>query len=217
MSGAPTGYIEVGERIQLFYAKFPEGSLVAHHKPFVETVGDKTFIVYCAAAYRTPDDPRPGIGYAWEPVPGPTPFTKDSELMNAETSAWGRAIAALGFETREHIASREEVQARTGDTGEAKTTAQNKKIFALIKDLDTLGKPPPPHADWKAMTEARCHELYSKGLSQLTKDEASQLIEAMSAHVKAQMDAPGNGSGFQAPVDTPEQPSLVSEEDAIPF
>jgi hypothetical protein len=29
---------------------------------------------------------RPGIGMAWEPFPGRTPYTKASELMNAETS-----------------------------------------------------------------------------------------------------------------------------------
>src|SRR5205823_6134471 len=56
-----------------------------------------------------------GKGIAWEPFPGPTPFTKDSELMNAETSAWGRAIVAVGIVAKgEKVASRSEVAARTG-------------------------------------------------------------------------------------------------------
>ena len=40
-------------------------------------------------------------------------FTKDSELQNAETAAWGRAIVAvLASDTKEGIASREEVRNR---------------------------------------------------------------------------------------------------------
>jgi hypothetical protein len=55
---------------------------------------EDTFIAYTCAAYRTADDQRPGIGVAWEPFPGQTPYTAASELMNAETSAQGRAIVA---------------------------------------------------------------------------------------------------------------------------
>ncbi|MDE1822663.1 MAG: hypothetical protein KGI98_17640, partial [Euryarchaeota archaeon] len=80
-------------------------------------VGDEQFVVYTAAAYRTPLDPRPGMGTAWEPVPGKTRFTRDSEGQNAETSAWGRAIIAAGAADASKIASREEVQNRVGDEG----------------------------------------------------------------------------------------------------
>lgn len=111
-------YVDVAERIRVFKAEFPTGSLQSYVPPFVQEVDGKSFVVYGAAAYRTPDDDRPGIGWAWEPVPGPTNFTKDSELQNAETSAWGRAIVALGFETKK-IASVEEVRNRNGDSPEA--------------------------------------------------------------------------------------------------
>ena len=77
---------------------------------------EDVFIVYYAAAYRTPDDPRPGIGAAWEPYPGQTPYTAGSELMNAETSAWGRAIvAALAGDSKKGVASRQEVKARRAE------------------------------------------------------------------------------------------------------
>jgi hypothetical protein len=103
---------------------------------------------------------------------------------------------------------------KRSETGEAMTTPQRNKIFALIKDLETLHATPwPPHADWKAAVEARCHELFDKGIGDLLKSEASTVIEAMTAHVKAAMDEPGNGSGFQ----TPNQPPLVPETDDIPF
>lgn len=104
-------YIDVAERIVEFNSKFPDGTLQTIDWKVAE-VGGKTFIVYRAAAYRTPDDRRPGHGIAWEPFPGPTPYTKDSELMNAETAAWGRAIVACGLPANRKIASKQEVKAR---------------------------------------------------------------------------------------------------------
>lgn len=104
-------YVDVAERMRLFYERYPTGSLKSGHEPRLVEAGGKAFIVYHAQAFRTPDDPRPADGWAWEPVPGPTQFTKDSELMNAETAAWGRAIVACGFETKK-VASRNEVQNR---------------------------------------------------------------------------------------------------------
>lgn len=109
----PLDYIDVATRIVDFREKHPEGSLQQVEWKVVEVSG-RSFVVYTAAAYRTPDDARPGIGTAWEPVPGPTKFTRDSELQNAETSAWGRAIvAALAADTKHGIASSEDVRNRT--------------------------------------------------------------------------------------------------------
>lgn len=131
MGGFDLGnYNTVPERMTEFFDKYPEGSLKQIKYELVQVpmytkdkdtglpvlLGEKTFLIYTAAAYRTPDDQCPGEGTAWEPVPGTTPYTKDSEMMNAETSAWGRAILAVGAaDTRKGIASREEVQSRRGD------------------------------------------------------------------------------------------------------
>jgi len=117
-------YVDVAERIREFKDKYPDGTLQAADfmEPYrVAEVAGKTFVVYVAAAYRTPDDPRPGIGMAWEPFPGTTPYTRDSELMNAETSAWGRAIVAVGIPTKK-IASAEEVRNRTDPNAPEFTT-----------------------------------------------------------------------------------------------
>lgn len=114
-----TDYIDVATRIAEFREKHPEGSLqpVDPTAPFkVLEIGGQTFIAYTAAAYRTPDDTRPGIGVAYETFPGRTPYTKGSELQNAETSAWGRAIvAALAGDTRKGVASQEEVRNRQAE------------------------------------------------------------------------------------------------------
>lgn len=114
-----SGYNDVAARMIEFRDKYPEGCLQPADpaKPFeVVTVGDRVFIAYTAAAYRTAADPRPGIGVAWEPFPGSTNFTRDSELQNAETSAWGRAILAVGAaDAKKGVASREEVRNRQAD------------------------------------------------------------------------------------------------------
>ena len=121
MTGFNTNdYVDVAERIEQFYERFPEGSLKSGSSPQVVTMGDRVFVMYHAQAYRFPGDECPADGWAWEPVPGPTNFTKDSELMNAETAAWGRAIVAAGFKTKK-IASSEEVRNRSGGTDGAFT------------------------------------------------------------------------------------------------
>jgi hypothetical protein len=102
-------YNEVAHRIQEFRDRYPEGSLSGDWR--MERVGDQAYLAYRAEAYRTPDDAAPGVGCAWELVPGRTNFTRGSELQNAETSAWGRAIIACGAaDAKKGIASREEVQ-----------------------------------------------------------------------------------------------------------
>ena len=118
----PLDYIDVAARIVEFRGKHPEGSLQQVAIDF-RTFAGHDWIVYTAAAYRTPDDPRPGMGTAWEPVPGKTPYTRDSELQNAETAAWGRAIVAvLAADTKRGIASAEEVRNRRAETPPQPTT-----------------------------------------------------------------------------------------------
>jgi hypothetical protein len=113
------GYNDVSARIVEFREKHPDGSLQPADldKPFqVLEVGDQMFIVVVAAAFRSPDDEKPGVGMAYEQFPGRTPYTKGSELQNAETSAWGRAIvAALAADTKKGIASAEEVRNRQAE------------------------------------------------------------------------------------------------------
>lgn len=113
-------YVEVADRIREFREKYPNGSLTQVNLQFLE-FGGKSWVVYTAAAYRTPDDTQPGIGTAWEAVPGLTPYTKNSELQNAETAAWGRAmVAALAVDTKK-IASADEVRARQAEREKSPT------------------------------------------------------------------------------------------------
>lgn len=103
--GFAADYIPVNERIASFYSKHPDGSLQSE---MVEL--SDTRVVMRAYAYRSPDDARPGIGYSSLEIPGRTPYTRGSEVENCETSAWGRAIAALGFDVKRGIATAEDVR-----------------------------------------------------------------------------------------------------------
>jgi hypothetical protein len=104
-------YVDVATRIREFKQEYPDGSLQQVRLEF-HTIGDQTYVLYVAACFRTPDDARPGIGSAWELVPGKTPYTKDSEVMVAETSAWGRAIVAATGANTKAVASLDEIKAR---------------------------------------------------------------------------------------------------------
>jgi hypothetical protein len=143
-------YVDVAERLVEFRTKHPEGSLQQVDVQFIDFAG-ASWVIYTAAAYRGPEDPRPGHGTAWEPVPGKTPFTRDSELQNAETAAWGRAImAALAADARRGgIASQQEVrnararedhdrdeEARLGGPMESKTRAYMFVLFAKKGPVD---------------------------------------------------------------------------------
>lgn len=133
-----SGYKTVPERLAEFREKYPDGRLCAANpaRPYyIEMVGTQSYVIYAAAAYRTPDDPCPGIGVAWEPVPGLTTFTKNSELQNAETSAWGRAVvAALVVDPGNAVASREDVTNRAGDA------AHEDRVQSLRARITQAGK-----------------------------------------------------------------------------
>src|SRR5438132_406221 len=120
-------YVDVAARIAAIKGEqqreYPDGSFQPHEPFRIVTVGDTTFVAYTAAFYRTPDDPRPGVGSAWEPVPGRTPYTKNSELQNAETSAWGRAlVAALAADTKKGVATSDEIRNRRAERDDAEVS-----------------------------------------------------------------------------------------------
>lgn len=109
-------YIDVAERIVEARAQYPNGRLrpADPAKPYtIESIDGQTYIVVVAAFYRDADDQLPGIGMAYEVFPGKSNFTRGSELQNAETSAWGRAmVAALVADTKRGVASANEVRNR---------------------------------------------------------------------------------------------------------
>lgn len=151
-------YITVNERIDAFYAKYPEGSLQSEMVMLTDTI-----VVFKASAFRTADDAKPGIGHSSLAIPGTTPYTRGSEIENAETSAWGRALAALGFEVKRGIASRDEIdnkanqqpvdnhRARTKGGPVIASEAQRKLLLKSAKSL--LGEKDGPEWVVRRMKE----------------------------------------------------------------
>lgn len=142
----PLDYIDVATRLIEFREKFPNGSMQPWKDPYVIEVRMpddryKSFMVYSAAAYRSPEDTLPGVGYAWEPIPGPTNFTRDSELQNAETAAWGRAmVAALAVDTKKGIASSEEVRNRQTEKPTSNVQIVQAKVEYTEADVIAAGE-----------------------------------------------------------------------------
>lgn len=106
MSFALDDYVEVADRIAEFYRRFPEGRLRADIVELTETK-----IVMRAYAYRTAEDMVPATGHSTLAIPGKTPYTRDAEVENCETSAIGRAIVMAGIPSKK-VASADEVKAK---------------------------------------------------------------------------------------------------------
>ena len=144
MSYDLSDYVDVAERIRIAKELYPELSLQSEWT--YEVLDGQLHIIVKAFAYRTPDDQRPGFGLAWEIYPGKTPYTKGSELMVCETSAWGRALAALGIEVRK-VASKQEVQAAKSRQEEIPPSRREVKapVFEAgepVKGTDVIIKDP---------------------------------------------------------------------------
>lgn len=184
------GYIDVPARLRMMFDRFPELRLV-ETPPEVITVGDRTFISVTVTAFRDPSDPVPAIATCWEPFPGKTPYTRDSEMMNAATSALGR-VANLLMPMGKSLASTEEVLNRRSEG----MPDPDKRRPA--PELEWEDIPPPPDDGWEPepppqrrvpqgdrASEAQLKAVYAiakkKGLphpgDNLSKREASDWIE----------------------------------------
>ena len=214
------GYVPVAERIDAFVAKHPEGSLQSE---IVELTESRVTVK--AYAYRSPDDPRPGIGHSSLDIPGKTSFTRGSEIENAETSAWGRAIASLGFEVKRGIASREEARNKQpeprsrGERSGARhaqavsvpsAPARSPEEQALLDELLAL-----PH-----MTTARLSLLADAAhVEKGARANADQLREMLRIAQEPLPEHPGQGDATRgashpAPESTPDERAASSGQGA---
>lgn len=101
------GYVPVSERVDKFYQKHPEGRILT---TVVEHDREAGFIMFRAEVYRNPEDTMPAAtGHAYE-YKDAGYVQKSSYIETGETSAIGRALAFLNFETKRGIASREEIE-----------------------------------------------------------------------------------------------------------
>lgn len=104
-------YVDVPTRLRMALEKYPD-LRVQETQPSFREVNDKLYIEIRCTVWRDKDDQLPTIAFCWEPFPGTTPYTRDSEQMNASTSALGRALGMMGFGIDHKMASKQEVLAR---------------------------------------------------------------------------------------------------------
>jgi hypothetical protein len=108
-----SNYVDVPTRFAMALERWPE-MRVMENRPEIITIGDKAFISVTMQVWRTPDDPIPAQATCFEPFPGKTSFTRDSEQMNASTSCLGRVIGLM-MSFGPKMASAEEVRNRQSD------------------------------------------------------------------------------------------------------
>jgi hypothetical protein len=104
-------YVDVKTRLKQALALYPQLRIV-EHRPEITMVGDQLFIECSVTVSRDPDDPIPVTAYIFEPYPGKTSFTKNSEQANGATSVLGRALGYMGLGIDKSIASSNEVLGR---------------------------------------------------------------------------------------------------------
>ena len=152
-------YVDVPTRFRLALDKWPELRVVEEPAKVI-LIGDKTFISVTMTVYRDPSDVLPCVATCWEPFPGRTPFTSNSEAMNCSTSALGRALGMMIPFGK--MASFEEVQNRQNDgpsvspsrgTQTKASPADGDKPWPVSKSqlqtLSAIGYAGPVPADWK--------------------------------------------------------------------
>ncbi len=134
-------YVQVKDRIAKFYELFGQGRLVTDRVELWQDDGTPRIVVK-ALAYRTVDDPHPGVGWSWMELPGKTPYTRGSELENAETSAWGRAIGSLGILIDASIATQNEIDNKTDSMPPqpAPTQGETLRPLGLISRSGVIAK-----------------------------------------------------------------------------
>ena len=104
-------YVDVPTRLAEALKRWPD-LRIQETKPVIVTVDNQQYVEISCTVWNDASDLLPTVAYCWEPIPGRTPYTKGSEMMNASTSCLGRALGMKGMGIGKSIASRNEVQAR---------------------------------------------------------------------------------------------------------
>jgi hypothetical protein len=187
-------YVDVPTRLAEALKRWPN-LRIQETRPVIVTVDNQAYVEISCTVWRDDTDPLPTTAYCWEPIPGRTPYTKGSEMMNASTSCLGRALGFLGMGIGKSIASRNEVQARQpgslaevtpirddleqpfGDTTDTKQYASPKqrgmiRAKAFEKKIGT--------SDLMPYINKLLGTKYTS-IEALDKREASQVIESLQA------------------------------------
>ena len=206
-------YVEVKDRIALFYQTYPDGRIqtellidastidvewetvrktrgegadrrqVELQKPSMRGV-----VTVKASVYRTPDDPRPCVGHSWMAMPGQTPYTEGSELENAETSAVGRALAMAGIAVNKGISSGNEIRMKRQTDDEEEAEAAEAFAKWQAEQAAKEGNQPPA-----AAPETPPAPEPSLSLAQVPPEQSEQAAPAVDQETGEVMGGPPPG------------------------
>lgn len=179
------GYVDVATRIKILLERYPQASITCG-QPQVVNLGDRLFIEVRARVDCNDGSGRIAEAAAWEPYPGRTNFTRDSEMMNAETSAVGRACGLLGIGLDKSVASLEEVRTRRAEEGPREAPSAVRSPSEAPKR--TAGPGPATEKQigfLKRLCVERGIDLSGINLDELTAAQASEWIETAKNTPKA--------------------------------
>lgn len=175
-----SNYVDVPSRLRLALQTHPELRVV---EGVPKLVADGKFLEVTVTVYRNAEDPLPTTGTAWEPFPGQTPYTRNSEMMNAATSALGRALGYMGFGLTSAISTAEEVAVRMAEKAgqrEPQDPAGPIPRPRLPKGgMGTISE--KQKAFLTDLMARKAHQHEGRDLSVLSREEAGDLIEELKA------------------------------------
>jgi hypothetical protein len=179
--GFASDYVDVASRIKLLLDKYPQASITCT-QPRVINLGDRVFIEVQALVECNDGSGRTAQAAAWEPYPGRTNFTRDSEMMNAETSAVGRACGMLGIGLNTSVASLDEVRARKRETDDDAAARYHSSPAVSRSEAPKRTAGPGPATEkqigfLKRLSAERGIDIAGIDLSKLTAAECSDMIE----------------------------------------
>ena len=178
------GYVDVATRIKILLERYPNASITCT-APKVVNLGDRVFIEVQARIDVNDGSGRVSEAAAWEPYPGRTNFTRDSEMMNAETSAVGRACGLLGIGLDKSVASLDEVRIRRAEEGPREATSAVRSPSEAPKRTAGAGPATEKQIGFlKRLCQERGIDLDDMDLVTLTAAEASEMIETAKATPK---------------------------------
>ena len=162
-------YVDVATRLKMAYKKYPDLK-VSERGHTIEQFGDQMVLVCTVTVWRDSTDEYPVTASASEPLPGKTPYTRNSELMVGMTSALGRALGYMGIGLTSSIASRNEVEARQDQHGEAPGSPSEPRNA----ELGSMAGDGPTKAQLGLL-----RSLKYSGPTPNTKGDASRLIDSL--------------------------------------
>jgi hypothetical protein len=144
MSGFKLGdYVDVPTRLAMALKKYPD-LRIAESRPQIVEVDAQKYVEISCTVWRDAEDLVPVVAYCWEQIPGKTPYTRGSEMMNASTSCLGRALGFLGLGIGKSIASRDEVEIAQARQAPAQLAA----VVPMRNEMHEVPFPNEPQRDY---------------------------------------------------------------------